>query len=67
MENHLKLNACTYLHMVHGALNGKRVLLFSLAIPDNISKDFEKLSELFYTGYELYQEARGNVKVKVMH
>lgn len=65
--NYLKLNACTYLHMVHGWLGGKRILMFSEAIPNDIIKDFEKLTELFYTGYELYKEARGAVKVKVLH
>jgi len=69
MENHLKISAGTYLHMVHGYLNGKRVLLFSEAIPNNIVKDFEKISELFYIGYQMleFAETRGNIKVKVMH
>jgi hypothetical protein len=66
-ENYLKLNACTYLHMVHGWLDGKRITLFGEAVPNDIIRDFEKLTELFYTGYELYKEARGNVKVKVYH
>jgi len=66
-QNHLKLSQGTYLHMVHGRINGKRILIFSEAIADDINRDFQKMAGLFYTGYELYAAARGKPKVKVLH